>query len=296
MSRPRRSTVMRSATSKMSWRLWEISTTARPCSASRLTSASTCSVCETPSAAVGSSRITSREFHMTARDRDRLALTARERRDRLPDRADRRHRECLQGRPSLRLHRRLPQPLEPVVLLAPQVHVLDDVEVVAEREILVDDLDPELRRVLRAADRHLAAVEDDLALVHRVDAGDALDERGLAGAVVADERHHLARPDLEVDVRQRLHRAEGLRDTAEFEQEVAHEARLIPQDEQRRPIGRLCQTSRRAVLAVLLVLAAADLGLLQEPTTGEKLPVRLVDRLRRDQVRGLGAAALRVDL
>ena len=31
------------------------------------TSASTCSVCATPSAAVGSSRITSREFHITAR-------------------------------------------------------------------------------------------------------------------------------------------------------------------------------------------------------------------------------------
>ena len=58
---------MRVAASKMSWRLCEIRTTARPCSASRLTSASTCSVCETPSAAVGSSRITSFEFHITAR-------------------------------------------------------------------------------------------------------------------------------------------------------------------------------------------------------------------------------------
>ena len=33
--------------------------------------------------------------------------------------------------------------LEPVVRLAAEVHVLDDVEVVAEREVLVDDLDPE---------------------------------------------------------------------------------------------------------------------------------------------------------
>ena len=31
-------------------------------------------------------------------------------------------------------------------VLPAEVHVLDDVEVVAEREILVDDLDPELRR------------------------------------------------------------------------------------------------------------------------------------------------------
>ena len=43
-----------------------MSTTERPCSARRLTSASTCSVCATPSAAVGSSRMTSFEFHCTA--------------------------------------------------------------------------------------------------------------------------------------------------------------------------------------------------------------------------------------
>src|SRR5581483_1537052 len=64
--RPRRSTVIRFAVSNTSCRLCEIRTTASPCSASRLTSASTCSVCATPSAAVGSSRITSFEFHITA--------------------------------------------------------------------------------------------------------------------------------------------------------------------------------------------------------------------------------------
>ena len=181
------------ATSKTSCRLCEIRTTARPCSARRLTSSSTCSVCATPSAAVGSSRITSREFHITARATatdwrwppesvatgwriDRIVVTARR----------------LQRLGRLRLHRRLLQPLEPVVRLAAEVHVLDDVEVVAEREILVDDLDPELRRVLRPVDVDRLAVEEDLAGVHRVDAGDALDQRRLAGAVVADERHHLA--------------------------------------------------------------------------------------------------------
>ena len=51
------------------------------------------------------------------------------------------------------------------MLLAAEVHVLDDVEVVAEREILVDDLDPELGGVLRAVDRDGLAVEADLALV-----------------------------------------------------------------------------------------------------------------------------------
>src|SRR6185369_9642568 len=63
---PRRRTVMVSATSKMSCRLWEIRTTARPCSPRRLTRSRTWRVCATPSAAVGSSRITTFEFHMTA--------------------------------------------------------------------------------------------------------------------------------------------------------------------------------------------------------------------------------------
>ena len=105
----------------------------------------------------------------------------------------------------------------PAVELAAEVHVLDDVEVVAESEILVDDLDPEPRDVLRPVDGDLFALEEDLAAVGRMDAGDALDERRLPGAVVADERHHLAGAHLEVDVRERLNGAEGLRDVAELE-------------------------------------------------------------------------------
>ena len=156
--------------------------------------------------------------HHGAGDRDRLALAAGERRDRLADRADRRDGEALHrlGRPLL--HLGLLEPLEDVVRLAAEVHVLDDVEVVAQREILVDDLDPELRRVLRAVDRDRLAVEEDLAAVGVVDAGDALDQRRLAGAVVADERHHLACSHLEVDVGERLDRAEVLRHSAELEE------------------------------------------------------------------------------
>ena len=188
-------------------------TTARPCSASRRTSSSTCWVCATPSAAVGSSRITTREFHITARP---IATDCRWPPDRLATccriELDRRHAQAAKRLGGALLHRRLAQPADEVVLLAPEVHVLDDVEVVAEREILVDDLDPELRRVLRPADRDPLAVEPGLALVDRVDPGDALDQRRLAGAVVADERHHLARAHLEVDVGERVDRAEALAD------------------------------------------------------------------------------------
>ena len=199
--RPRRSTVIRSATAKTSWRLCEIRMTARPCSASRLTSASTCSVCATPSAAVGSSRITSFEFHITARATatdwrwppesvatgcriERIVVT----------------RERLQRLGRALLHHRLLEPLERVVRLAAEEHVLDDVEVVAEREILVDDLDPEPGGVLRAGDVRPAGPRRGSRRSRRVDAGDRLDQRRLAGAVVADERHHLAAVHLEVDV------------------------------------------------------------------------------------------------
>ena len=64
--RPRYRAAMRSATAKTSFMLCEISTTARPLSASCRTSSSTWAVCATPSAAVGSSRMTSRLFHSTA--------------------------------------------------------------------------------------------------------------------------------------------------------------------------------------------------------------------------------------
>ena len=113
------------------------------------------------------------------------------------------------------LHRRLGQDLRAIDLPA-EVHVLDDVEVVAEGQILIDDLDPELGRVLRPVDVHLLAFEQDPAAVGGVGAGDALDEGRFTGAVVADERHHLSGTDLEVDVVQRLHRAERLRDVLQL--------------------------------------------------------------------------------
>ena len=74
---------------------------------------------------------------------------------------------------------------------------------------------------------HGLAVEEDLTRVVAVDPGDALDERRLAGAVVADERHDLTRAHLEVDVGQRLHRPERLREVADLEEWcVAHEWRV----------------------------------------------------------------------
>ena len=57
--------------------------------------------------------------------------------------------------------------------------------------------------------------------VGRVDAGDALDQHRLAGAVVADERGDLPGGDVEVDVRERLHGAEALADARAAESSAA---------------------------------------------------------------------------
>ena len=59
---------MRSATSKISGRLWLISTTERPWSRTRLICSSTLRVWTTPSAAVGSSMKTTLLAHVTARE------------------------------------------------------------------------------------------------------------------------------------------------------------------------------------------------------------------------------------
>jgi hypothetical protein len=95
-------------------------------------------------------------------------------------------------------------------LFTSEEEVLDHVEVVAEREVLVDGRDPERDRVGRSRDRDLLALERDRPRVCRVDPGDRLHERGLAGAVVSHESHHLAGVDLEVHLAERLDRAEAL--------------------------------------------------------------------------------------
>ncbi len=59
-------------------------------------------------------------------------------------------------------------------------------------EVLVDRGDAEIERVARARKMHRPAVEEDLAGIGRMDAGEDLDQRRLAGAVVAEEAADLA--------------------------------------------------------------------------------------------------------
>ena len=106
---------------------------------------------------------------------------------------------------------------------------MDDVEVVAQREVLVDDLDAERVGLLRAVDGDRLALEEHLAA--RRTGGCpaiALDQRALAGAVVADERGHLPGVDVEVDAVQHVHGAEALVDPPQGQQRLSLRCVVLP--------------------------------------------------------------------
>ena len=159
-----------------------------------------------------------------ARDRDGLSLAAGQRAHAAAQAVDRRDLEVAHAVARVFLHLMLGEDPHRVRQrprlgeLAAEIEVRDDVEVVAQRQVLVDGLDPEPVGVARVADRHLAALEAVAPAVGRLRAGDGLDQRGLAGAVVAHQRDDLARVDLEVDVDERLDGAEALRDPDALEQ------------------------------------------------------------------------------
>ena len=102
-----------------------------------------------------------------ARHRDLLALTAGERAD-LAAQARDRHRQAGEQLLGLVLHPRLVELARDLTrarrdLLAAEEEVGDDVEVVAEGEVLVDGGDPERGGVLGPGDRDLLAAEADAA-------------------------------------------------------------------------------------------------------------------------------------
>ncbi|CAM5406999.1 hypothetical protein SCALM49S_08130 [Streptomyces californicus] len=89
-----------------------------------------------------------------------------------------------------------------------------------EVHLLVDGGDPGLLRLERAGEADGFAADAHLPLVAPVDAGEHLDEGGLAGAVLADERVDLARAQREGDVVQGDDAREPLAHGAGFEDGV----------------------------------------------------------------------------
>src|SRR5947208_13712301 len=153
-------------------------------------------------------------------------------------------------------------------------------------------------------DLDLLAFEEDLAAVGLVGAGDRLDERRLARAVVAYERDDLRGTDLDVDLRQRLHGAEALRDLLQLENRAAVLRRggggscpaasfrlrsLLAQ--RTSPLVPLADVALRNALADLA--DPADPGQVDPPVLDQQAQVRLVDGLhRQDHRRDLARAVL----
>src|SRR5919107_925938 len=158
-----------------------------------------------------------------SRDRHRLALTAGQRPDRLVGVAhvDAHHLELLAHHP-LRsgdvdaadrpgADRRLRAQEE----VPPDRHQRDG------GEVLEHGRDAALLGAARGVERDLLAIHAQLALVLLVDPGEDLDERGLAGAVVAEDTGDLALPDDRRHVLEGDHVPEVLRDVVDLEQRCA---------------------------------------------------------------------------
>ena len=99
-------------------------------------------------------------------------------------------RELVQQRPGPDLHRDLVEGVG--AELASEENVGDDVEVLAEGQVLEHRRDAHGQRLARAREGHGLAEERHRAGGRGVDAGQNLDEGRLAGAVVADQGHDLA--------------------------------------------------------------------------------------------------------
>jgi hypothetical protein len=78
--------------------------------------------------------------------------------------------------------------------------------------LLVNAGDAELVRVCGREVFDALAVDFDRAVVRLVRAGDDLNERGFARAVLAEQRVHLARPQFKRHPLERPHRAKGFGD------------------------------------------------------------------------------------
>ena len=98
----------------------------------------------------------------------------------------------------LRLHVALIQPLEEsgaLHKLASQMDVAGDIERLDKGEVLVDDFDAETAGVDRVVDFDGGVVDEDLAFVGAGNAGEDVDQGGLAGAVGADKSDDFTRED-----------------------------------------------------------------------------------------------------
>ena len=163
------------------------------------------------------------------RDLDQLLL----RDDQLAHRRVRPSREADLPENTHRLgpHRLVVQPSAARLLVA-EKDVLRDRQVFGQRELLVDQHDAACLGRARAVEMHRRAADTQLARARRLVAGQDLDHRALAGAVLADQTDDASWRQIQAHTVQHLHRAEGLGHAVERdgERDAGHavEGRSLP--------------------------------------------------------------------
>ena len=106
----------------------------------------------------------------------------------------------------------------PFLDLAAQKDVGADVEIVGQRQVLIDRLDPLLARIDRA--REIPAPEIDLSFIGLIRR--RCDQGRLAGAVIAQEADDLARIDVPADLVDGDQAAKALGHLSDREERLGH--------------------------------------------------------------------------
>eukprot|EP01022_Parablepharisma_sp_SALTPOND_P020740 TRINITY_DN385_c0_g1_i13.p1 TRINITY_DN385_c0_g1~~TRINITY_DN385_c0_g1_i13.p1 ORF type:complete len:868 (-),score=317.47 TRINITY_DN385_c0_g1_i13:3732-6335(-) len=129
-----------------------------------------------------------------------------------------------ESRPQLRQHRigaaahgGMVDQAQAVAQFATHEDIGGHADVGRHRQFLVDQVDAGGAAGGGIAQGDRFSVQQDLAVVRRMDAGQHFHQRALAGAVLPHQRVDLAGADVEVHVRQRPCRAEGLADAAHLQ-------------------------------------------------------------------------------
>ncbi len=112
-----------------------------------------------------------------------------------------------------------------------------DRQLVDQRQVLVDGVDPVRSGVVDALGLVVLALHPHRAFVLLLEAADDLQQSRLAGAVVAEQSEHLALAQVEVDVTQGDRRTEALADVLDPQHIVV--GRVRPDD----VLSRKCRLS-----------------------------------------------------
>ena len=163
----------------------------------------------------------------------------------------------------------------PEIKLARQAQhdVLRGGQHVDQLEVLVDHADAEVEGVLRGTDDDVLAVDADLALVRKIDAGEHVHQRRLAGAVFPQQGEDLAAVNIQPDLVVGHGGPEGLGDIAHF-----YSGRFVVQNRHTpcNPKSRMLQRAARRRERHCAALCSRDTALPPERECG-----RGYERIRR---------------